>query len=98
MTTDEWQEQQMLTCSHSQFTSIDRKRGVLTMWEFLQSYGIWMVLGVLFLFMVRAHGHGGHGGGGCGMGGHGHTKHPKEQDAVVEAREKGDSGTSGGCH
>ena len=41
------------------------------MWQFLQTYGIWILLGALFILMMRMHGGGMHGhgmGGGCGMG------------------------------
>ena len=68
------------------------------MWEFLQSYGTWILFGLMFLFMMRAHGHGSHGGGGCGMGGREHTKQPKEQEAVAKVGEKSDRSASGGCH
>ncbi len=67
------------------------------MWEFLQSYGIWILFGVLFLFMMRAHGHGGHGGG-CGMGGHERTKQPTDQHTVTKVEEKRDHDAGGGCH
>lgn len=36
--------------------------------EFLQTYGVWLLLGALFILMMRAHGS--HGGMGCGMGSH----------------------------
>ncbi|MBF8266555.1 MAG: hypothetical protein HW388_63 [Dehalococcoidia bacterium] len=69
------------------------------MWDFLQSYGIWILFGgVHFLFMMRAHGHGSHGYGGRGMEGHEHTKQPGEQDAVARVGEKSDRSASGGCH
>lgn len=41
------------------------------MWEFLQTYGIWILFIVFFVLMMRMHGGGMHGhgmGGGCGMG------------------------------
>ena len=39
------------------------------MWQFLQTYGIWIVLGVVFILMMRMCGGGMHGSrGGCGMG------------------------------
>ena len=41
------------------------------MWQFLQTYGIWILIGVFFVLMMRMHGGGMHGhdmGGGCGMG------------------------------
>lgn len=69
------------------------------MWEFLQSYGLWILLGgVHFLFMMRAHGHGSHGGGGRGTGGREHTEQTKEQGAAAKVGEKSESSTSGGCH
>lgn len=38
------------------------------MWQFLQTYGIWIVLGVVFILMMRMCGGGMHGSrGGCGM-------------------------------
>lgn len=40
------------------------------MWQFLQTYGIWIIFGVLFVLMMRMHSGGMHGhgmGGGCGM-------------------------------
>lgn len=40
---------------------------------FLQTYGFWIILGVLFLLMMRMHS--GHGMGGCcGMGGMEHDQ------------------------
>jgi hypothetical protein len=39
------------------------------MWQFLQTYGLWIVFGIFFLLMMRMHRggmggmHGGHGGG-----------------------------------
>lgn len=42
------------------------------MWQFLQTYGIWIVFIVVLVLMMRMHGGGMHGGGmhggGCGMG------------------------------
>ncbi len=41
------------------------------MWDFLQTYGIWIVFGIFFILMMRMHSGGMHGkgmGGGCGMG------------------------------
>ena len=41
------------------------------MWQFLQTYGIWILIGIFFVLMMRMHGGGMHGrgmGGGCGMG------------------------------
>ncbi len=39
------------------------------MWQFLQTYGIWILFGIVLVFMIRMHSggmggmHGGHGGG-----------------------------------
>ena len=45
--------------------------------EFLQSYGIWIFLGFLFLWMMRGHRH---GDMGCDMGGH-REHHGADQEA-----------------
>ncbi len=45
------------------------------MWEFLQTYGIWILFIVFFVLMMRMHGM----GGGCGMG---HDEHSNRQRAV----------------
>jgi hypothetical protein len=60
------------------------------MWEFLQTYGIWILFGILFLLMMRMHGHGMHGmGGGCGMGmGHDQYDEPSDGQRVVPLRDK----------
>ena len=36
------------------------------MWEFIQAYGYWIVIGLFLVFMLRMHlgGHSGHGRGG----------------------------------
>ena len=45
------------------------------MWEFLQSFGLWiligLLLGLMLLLLLRGYRHGGHEDhdGGCGMGG-----------------------------
>lgn len=52
------------------------------MWEFLQTYGIWILFIVLFVLMMRMHGGGMHGGGmggGCGMG-MGHDQHDQQSN------------------
>lgn len=55
--------------------------------EFLQSYGIWIFFGLLFLLMMRSHGR---GGMGCGMGGHrGHDG--ENQELEVSQGSDGDS-------
>ncbi len=73
------------------------------MWEALQSflaaYGFWIILGLLFLVMMRSH-----GGGGCGMGRtHNAGRAPSRQ--VDEASRPdtsepttGSAGRTGGCH
>lgn len=74
------------------------------MWDaiqsFLAAYGLWIVLGLLFLAMMR-----GHGGGGCGMG-HTHTAgQAPSRDASGGAHRTdtsepttGPANRSGGCH
>lgn len=62
-------------------------------WEFLQSYGIWIFFGALFLFMMRAHGH---GRGGCGMGGHSH--HEQKPEEVSGKEQVSEGKRSRGCH
>lgn len=54
------------------------------MWQFLQTYGIWILFIVFFILMMRMHGGGMHGmGGGCGMGGHNHQDETDERQRVV---------------
>lgn len=60
------------------------------MWQFLQTYGFWIVFGIFFLLMMRMHrgGMGGmHGngmGGGCGMGmGHDQSNEPSNTQRAV---------------
>lgn len=63
--------------------------------EFLQSYGIWIIFGLLFLFMLRGRGH----EMGCGMGGHQHN--PEQNPEAGAEKEEGQpkSGRhSSGCH
>jgi hypothetical protein len=66
------------------------------MGEFLSSYGLWVIFGLFFLFMMWGHGRG-RGGMGCGMGSH---QHKPGQDPKVEAEEgQPRSGRTGsGCH
>ena len=67
--------------------------------QFFQSYGNWMIFGVLFLAMFAMHGLGiGHGGhGGCG--GHGQRSGPAEDPSAAADQRKGDSkGGSPSCH
>jgi hypothetical protein len=70
------------------------------MLEFVQAYGNWIVLGLLFLLMMRLHGS--HGGMGCGMGSHhhqptgSHDPEPgEEQDSGADSQKPG---RSTGCH
>ncbi len=61
--------------------------------EFLQSYGVFILLGLLLLLMLRRRGR----GGGCGMGGHG-EHHGEEQEPKAGQRDADDSRPSAGCH
>ena len=56
------------------------------MWAFLQTYGIWLLVGVFVFLMFRMHSGGMHSGmgGGCGMG---HDQH-EQQTQAVPLREK----------
>ncbi len=65
--------------------------------EFLQTYGYWIIFGLLFLLMMRIHGS--YGGMGCGMGSHDHarTRTEEEPDGQVEKPQSG-QGQSSGCH
>lgn len=67
------------------------------MWEFLQSYGIWILSGALFLVMMRFHGHGSHGGG-CGMGRHEHTGPQDERDKYADEADARDRNPGSSCH
>jgi hypothetical protein len=73
------------------------------MWEFIQAYGIWFVMGALFLMAMRGHGVGGHGVGCCGMG-HQHGGAQTPADTESSTRTSDDSSTTtrrghaGGCH
>ncbi len=65
------------------------------MWEFLQAYGSWVVLGVFFLLMLRMH-----GGGGCGA----RQMHSPSETADTPGGDAQTTATStakpptGGCH
>jgi hypothetical protein len=59
------------------------------MLEFLQSYGIWIFLGLLFLLMLRGHSH----GTGCCGGGHQH-----DQGTSMETEQPGNDKHGSGCH
>ena len=61
--------------------------------EFLQSYGIWIIFGLLFLFMFRGHGH----GMGCGMG-HQHNGESQPKDGLPEEPEPKSTNRGSGCH
>ncbi len=63
------------------------------MGEFLQSYGIWIFLGLFFLVMMRGHRH----GMGCGMGGH-RKHHEEDKEARGGQPNANDRGPSTGCH
>jgi hypothetical protein len=59
------------------------------MWEFLQTYGIWILFGIMFLLMMRMHSGGMHGGGGCGMGmGDEQHNEPSDRQRVVPLRDE----------
>jgi hypothetical protein len=51
------------------------------MWQFLQTYGIWIFFGILFILMMRMHGH-----GGCSMGmSHDqHNEHIRQKASLPE--------------
>jgi hypothetical protein len=61
---------------------------------FLQTYGIWILIGIFFVLMMRMHSGGmqGHGmGGGCGTGmshdEHEHDEHRKPQAVPLDDRD-----------
>lgn len=62
--------------------------------EFLQSYGIWIVVGLFFLLMIF--GRRGHGMG-CGMGCGGHEQEPKKAEEN-KGRQQQEEKHSSGCH
>ncbi|MDE3074849.1 MAG: hypothetical protein KGJ86_05425 [Chloroflexota bacterium] len=82
------------------------------MWEFLHAYGVWIVVGFLFLLMMRLHGSG--GGRWMGYGQHGgqdqramrgsHAEFTPPEDAATGVRQDGTKektpagGYSGGCY
>ena len=57
--------------------------------DFLQSYGIWIGLGLFFLLMLRSHRH----GGGCGMS---HGSREEHHNSEQTGTDKRNTGT--GCH
>ncbi len=58
--------------------------------EFLQTYGIWIILGLLMLLMLR-----GHGAGCCGGGRH--QQHDRNEKDTAANGKSGDSRSSS-CH
>src|SRR5690348_11159666 len=74
------------------------------LWQFLQTYGIWIFLGIFFMLMVRMHGQGGcgmgmshqddertHGNGDCGMEmGHNQRNEPLHQHTPLSETTRGD--------
>lgn len=56
------------------------------MWEFLKSYGIWILAGVLFLLMLRVHRLSGHGRV-SGRGGSNYTEPSGEENGPAEMSE-----------
>lgn len=50
------------------------------MWAFLQTYGIWILFGLYFLWMLRMHA----GGRGCGMGHQQHQGHTSQHSGQDE--------------
>ncbi len=65
------------------------------MFEFVQAYGSWIVLGLLFLVMMRMHGS--HGGMGCGMGSHDHSRDRSDTTQGSQGDESGPD-QNPGCH
>ena len=61
--------------------------------EFLQSYGLYIFVAVLFVLMFVGHGH----GVGCGMGGHRH-RHEEAKDAKTGRTDDSSSLPPTGCH
>ena len=65
--------------------------------EFLERYGQWILIGVLFLFMFGLHGR----GMGCGMGGNrreGKSDPEAETDKGKKDGQPGSERHSSGCH
>ncbi|MBI2860219.1 MAG: hypothetical protein HYX91_01775 [Chloroflexi bacterium] len=58
------------------------------MGEFLQSYGIWIFVGLLLFMMLRGHRH-----SGCNMG----QQQPQEQE-IEDKDDAARKGKSGSCH
>jgi len=59
--------------------------------EFLQSYGIWIVVGLMFLLMIF--GRRGHGMGCCG----GHEQEPGKTEEKKDGQKQEEKHSSG-CH
>ena len=79
---------------------IETRKEVSEVLKFLQTYGIWIVFGGLFLLMMRVHG----AGGGCGMGHEQRTGQTTSKssgvdgDAVRPVETKPGGQRSSGCH
>lgn len=74
-------------------SKIARKEST-TMSEFVQTYGVWILVGGFFLLMMRMH-----SGGGCGMGGHDHeTQKDKDTKEGTQETTSGTTRRGGGCH
>lgn len=67
--------------------------------EFLQSYGLWIFLGLVFSMMIWGSVRGRGGMGGCGMGGHQHDQEKNSTDNTnnKEGKQQPDEHRSG-CH
>jgi len=64
--------------------------------EFLQSYGLWIFLGLMFSLMVWGHVRG-RGMGCCGMGDHQHDHEQNSTDKRKEGKQQPEEHRSG-CH
>lgn len=68
------------------------------MWEFLQTYGLWILLGLgFFWLMSRAHGHG-TGGGCCGPGHEVHSAPQEEPKAESQTNVNEPPKSRTSCH
>lgn len=61
--------------------------------DFLQEYGLWIVFGALFLFMLRGRGH----GIGCRMGDH-RANQAEDMGGSPDQARDGTDHRSAGCH
>jgi len=59
--------------------------------EFLQNYGIWIVIGLFFTFMIWRSVRG-HGAGCCG------GEHEHAPEKAIEKEQQGEGKHSSGCH